>query len=142
MWRFFWGLFWGALDFCSSKFDDFRSDFAFLLKMSENQAAFLKSSFFDLQICVIPQKKLRKIVIEFWNNIWGFFVTIIWNFFFFFRFSIPKLFWFMWFAVYLLKSLGRNSKKTLLGLRWDKNWNCQALFASAAMRAALPDPLQ
>ena len=35
----------------------------------------------------------------------------------FFRFSIPKFFWFMSFAVNFLKSLGRNSKKDLLGLR-------------------------
>ena len=33
------------------------NDFAFLLKMSENQDEFLKSLFFDLQKFVIPQKK-------------------------------------------------------------------------------------
>jgi hypothetical protein len=34
-------------------FDDFRYDYAFLLKMSENQDEFLKSIFFDLQKSVI-----------------------------------------------------------------------------------------
>ena len=59
-------------DFC----DDFSGDYfevhnisvvqnlsileAILLKMSKNQATFLKSLFFDLQICVIPQKNPQK----------------------------------------------------------------------------------
>ena len=43
-----------------SKFDDFRSNFVFLLKMLENQDEFLKSLFFDLQKCVIPQTNPQK----------------------------------------------------------------------------------
>ena len=46
--------------FCSLEFEDFRNDNAFLLKMSENQADFLKSSFFDLQKCETPQKNPQK----------------------------------------------------------------------------------
>ena len=42
------------------QFDDFRDDYAFLLKKSENQDDFLKSLFFDLQKCVIPQKNPQK----------------------------------------------------------------------------------
>ena len=44
----------------SSKFDNFRDDYAFLLKKSENQDDFLKSLFFDLQKCVIPQKNSQE----------------------------------------------------------------------------------
>jgi hypothetical protein len=47
--------------FCSSKFDNLRNDYVFLLKKSENQDNFLKPLFFDLQKCVIvPQKHRQK----------------------------------------------------------------------------------
>ena len=39
---------------------NFRDEYAFLLKKSENQDDFLKSLFFDLQECVIPQKNPQK----------------------------------------------------------------------------------
>ena len=44
----------------SATADDFRDEYAFLLKKSENQDDFLKSLFFDLQECVIPQKNPQK----------------------------------------------------------------------------------
>ena len=61
---------------------------AFLLKMSGNQAAFLKSFFFDLQICVIRQKySSKRLSMNF--EIWVFYYKNEKNTHTFFRFSIP-----------------------------------------------------
>ena len=43
-----------------AQFDDFRDNYEFLLKISENQDESLKSLFFDFKKCVIPQENLQK----------------------------------------------------------------------------------
>ena len=40
-----------------AQFHDFRDNYEFLMKTSENQDEFLKSLFFDLQKCVIHTSK-------------------------------------------------------------------------------------
>ena len=73
------------------------------------------------------KKILRKIVIQFWNNIW---VFLKWKTTTFLCFSILKISWFLSIAVNFLKEVERNWKKKIFsGASWDNMWKIQEVWS-------------